>query len=80
MIIEKTDVYSHLEIWVIITQFNMADTAIPHLTWFLWQEKNHVSRKSCYSSLKNVSIAFKVLYKEDVQCTYVHAKNQGQGT
>ena len=23
----------------------------PHLTWFLWQEKTHVSRKSCYPSL-----------------------------
>ena len=24
---------------------------ISHLTWFLWQEKNHVSRKSCYASI-----------------------------
>ena len=27
------------------------NTAIPRLAWFLWQEKNHVSQKSCYASM-----------------------------
>ena len=36
---------------IIFAEYELVSTTIPHLTWFLWQEKNHVTRKSCYASL-----------------------------
>ena len=49
-----------LSLWAdMVLEFYCPMVAIPHLTWFLWQEKNHVSWAKimlCKSFIKNIHI------------------------